>query len=148
MACLRDPSHSQSQRGTRPPCRRSRKELRNTSTWRRHHNSENPSAENERGTIKEAEKSSERRNIRRERRRNNRNVVEKLAREGKLDRFIKSEGPSRRDNRRGDRANDRRSGDRPQDNNASRSEARHMYTISGGFAFGGSSKSSRKRHLK
>ncbi|MED6130822.1 hypothetical protein PIB30_004243 [Stylosanthes scabra] len=29
------------------------------------------------------------------------NVIEKLAREGRLDRFIKLEGPSRRDNRRG-----------------------------------------------
>ncbi|MED6131922.1 hypothetical protein PIB30_014634 [Stylosanthes scabra] len=170
---------------------------------RRRHNSESPLAESGRGTIKEAEKSSGRRNTRREARRNTRakpeniththhskslwwrcienveklptprlirsrktgnkdeyceyhrvyghhtnesydlkNVVEKLAREGKLDRFIKSEGPPTGDNRRGDRSNDRRSDDRPQDNNSGRSEARHMYTISGGFPSGGSSKSS------
>ncbi|XP_057725405.1 uncharacterized protein LOC130941056 [Arachis stenosperma] len=67
------------------------------------------------------------------------NVIEKLAREGRLDRYLieRSDGHGKR--KRDDM--DRR--DPPP-----QTPERHIHMISGGFAGGGLTKSSRKRHLK
>ncbi len=68
------------------------------------------------------------------------NVIEKLAREGKLDRYIAEKGEETRKRRRGD--NEDRAEQTP------RTPERHVHMINGGFAGGGTSRSSRKRHLK
>ncbi|XP_057761514.1 uncharacterized protein LOC130981815 [Arachis stenosperma] len=68
------------------------------------------------------------------------NVVEKLVREGKLDRFLanRDEEPRKR----------RRDEDVGRSEQSPRTPKRHVHVIHGGFARGGISKSSRKRHLK
>ncbi|KAL4393848.1 hypothetical protein AHAS_Ahas02G0093000 [Arachis hypogaea] len=67
------------------------------------------------------------------------NVIEKLAREGRLDRYLIERSDSHGKRKRDDM--DRR--DPPP-----QTPERHIHMISGGFVGGGLTKSSRKRHLK
>ncbi|XP_016185898.1 uncharacterized protein LOC107627579 [Arachis ipaensis] len=67
------------------------------------------------------------------------NVIEKLAREDRLDRYLMERSDNQGKRKRDD--GDRR--DPP-----SQTPERHIHMISGGFAGGGLTKSSRKRHLK
>ncbi|XP_015944279.1 uncharacterized protein LOC107469410 [Arachis duranensis] len=67
------------------------------------------------------------------------NVIERLAREGRLDRYLMERSDNHRKRKRDDE--DRR--DPPP-----QTPERYIHMISGGFAGGGLTKSSRKRHLK
>ncbi|XP_020992599.1 uncharacterized protein LOC110278702 [Arachis duranensis] len=69
------------------------------------------------------------------------NVIEKLAREGRLDRYL-TERPSNQGKRKRDNEDLEQRGPPPQ------TLERHVHTTSGGFAGGGLTKSSRKRRLK
>ncbi|XP_016200294.1 uncharacterized protein LOC107641311 [Arachis ipaensis] len=68
------------------------------------------------------------------------NVIERLVREGRLDRYLasRSDDPKKR----------RRDEGEEQQERPPQTPERHVHMINGGFAGGGISKSSRKRHLK
>ncbi|XP_015960006.1 uncharacterized protein LOC107483917 [Arachis duranensis] len=68
------------------------------------------------------------------------NVIEKLAREGRLDQFLANRANEPRKRRRDEKVG---RAERPP-----HTPERHVHMINGGFAEGGISKSSRKRHLK
>nr|XP_025703012.1 uncharacterized protein LOC112803757 [Arachis hypogaea] len=70
---------------------------------------------------------------------NLKNVIEKLAREGRLDRYLVERSDNHGKRKRDD--SDRR-------NPPPQTPERHVHMISGGFGGGGLTKSSRKRHLK
>ncbi|XP_072053126.1 uncharacterized protein [Arachis hypogaea] len=69
------------------------------------------------------------------------NVIEKLAREGRLDKYLMERSDSH-EKRKNDKEDIGRRDWPPQ------TPERHVYIITGGFAGGGLTKSSRKRHLK